>query len=1498
MSMTAAERTELQTLLQKWDPPVGAKGFEGLVAVAVAQVSELPVRLARSGAQFGRDGLSTPGDFVIAFEAKRYTDRPTLQEMTTKAALAADDLHDECEVWACALPTDLGDLAARLRDILDKAGISLLVLDWPTGGLSPLAVLLAAARIQVVEWTNGHGRPADAAELDRLLQRVAAEDGFAAASARLKGELTKATAGLAALARRNWDWAFETLASPGEARSTFGQLIVPAHPTEEAVSRETLRKTLASEVLINEGVTIVLGGEGSGKSWLVADWWLNQHNIPILLFAAGPLHATLNSDASGEEMLAALLSKQHGEPPERWLRRLKRWRRSGNGKVRFSVVLDGLNERAAGKRWATIIDALAPVIGDLGGTLIATCRPSYWERNISRRLRVGVRLVSVGDFEPDELKAFFAAHTLDLDQTPGDLHNFLANPRVAALAVKILPRLPNASMLSRDRLLLEYWRSRIEERGDDVAHNDDEFSDLLAEHARQFRDTGKVRFARSRLSQLSEQVVFGGRSYDDDLAEMAEGRFFAPRGNGYEVTGPALPTALGMLLHKELLDADLQDGDAASALIDAALDPVSGFDETANAVAACIALAVAEQSLPSFALIALIVAWFGIQNRSDDSVRSIAASITVDPEPFLDAFEQFSSDGDHRSLLEILHHVRDDAAVRASLSKRLPVWLGNWTAQGERHGRDDPDRLRQAERTKRILEKRDMLLPDERRLLDRATTTVAGDTHLAKAAIQLSIGEPLAHMADAIVGYSLVGALKGHSNNVHQLFCWMLRSNDVDFEATYEAVRHIIKPLCEEAASLPARQAAANSLESLGRREDAAEAQKLWPREPGKSWRRADRLCDVDPLDPSAPPPSSLDIAYATGRSIDPGAVWSSFGATAEDSDLDDIRPSLARFNMPFLASLLRSIVRTAPARREMALRQLSWHLPELSPILETVELDAIRDVISGFGEDGRGIQSSDRWWVLAVLVEAVLPRLPFKERVQVVDGLPARVQLFNRLHEHPATASAEEIECILNSAEGAGPQLIARRLHMLGAVVPQMSPRSRTLIVSWLSHSNDTIAGLAADVVRRAGDDELDQLALASGALDTPAGKEFVQANRTAAFATAVVRQSRYDLVHQVALPNLGWVAGHLGGGSIDHFRCAIDAALEVMLRPLRTAVPDTLDIKLEADDSGGDRRLNFEVREVESDDPYAAFKAAVEGRDPEQWQTERDRAAQELRRFVDGVIAEGAGAVVQSNWLHGLNEMVAADVPHACGWAGRILSADRRGCDQIQAFAASLAAALAPHEPSVAAQLFNSILHARAIVDTLIGRAKVPLRLHALFRAPSHPELDTLRSDLFVAARNDADIETLVVAAASQGAEDYLDQLVEVLITSPLPARQALALTISGFRKPSLKADQILAEDYGPGYLGSVATSALDVSRRARWFQHWSNEALQSDDSTAYWRAADLASRCVSRAGLIDRPDVREGSPAWLHLATWLERLAKGAEKRTKKRGDLLYGLKKPLR
>lgn len=153
-------------------------------------------------------------------------------------------------------------------------------------------------------------------------------------------------------------------------------------------------------------------------------------------------------------------------------------------------------------------------------------------------------------------------------------------------------------------------------------------------------------------------------------------------------------------------------------------------------------------------------------------------------------------------------------------------------------------------------------------------------------------------------------------------------------------------------------------------------------------------------------------------------------------------------------------------------------------------------------------------------------------------------------------------------------------------------------------------------------------------------------------------------------------------------------------------------------------------------------------------------------------------------------------------------------------------------------------------------------------------------------------------MTAATSQRADVVVDGIVDTLLASPIPAQQALALTITGLRSPNASTLALLDQDFGPDWLGTVAGQARDAVRRARWFEHWRDEALAATTGIGFWRAALLSARCVDRRGLVERLDLREGSPAWVSQGSWLERLGKSADKRTKKRSDRLYGDKRPMR
>ncbi|GGE21542.1 hypothetical protein GCM10011529_30240 [Polymorphobacter glacialis] len=290
----ATAREALHDILRTWDPAAGATGFEGLVADALAGFTGYTFRLAKSGSQFGRDAATTAGRFAIAMEAKRYTASVPLQELVGKSTLAAFALTDGIDLWVLAATVEVGEATERqLEQILEKGGISLLTLDWAAAGLPPLAVLLAAVPEHVNEFAKIHLNPSKHAALAAGLADIAADPGFGASLDEIRNKLSPALLGLDAFRHRNADWAEATLGSRRLAQRQFSQFLVPLEDSSLTANRPELRCAIGEAVnrarADAEGDTLVLvaGGEGSGKTWAVTNWWLSADPRPILLLSIG-----------------------------------------------------------------------------------------------------------------------------------------------------------------------------------------------------------------------------------------------------------------------------------------------------------------------------------------------------------------------------------------------------------------------------------------------------------------------------------------------------------------------------------------------------------------------------------------------------------------------------------------------------------------------------------------------------------------------------------------------------------------------------------------------------------------------------------------------------------------------------------------------------------------------------------------------------------------------------------------------------------------------------------------------------------------------------------------------------------------------------------------------------------------------------------------------------------------------------------------------------------
>src|SRR5450759_2263678 len=88
--------------------PDGDKGFEGLMAAVLSDLTKCNFALACAGSQHGRDGQSALDGGTIVFEAKRYDDKLPKDKVYTKILEIAADKTSTTELYilgaTCPIP--------------------------------------------------------------------------------------------------------------------------------------------------------------------------------------------------------------------------------------------------------------------------------------------------------------------------------------------------------------------------------------------------------------------------------------------------------------------------------------------------------------------------------------------------------------------------------------------------------------------------------------------------------------------------------------------------------------------------------------------------------------------------------------------------------------------------------------------------------------------------------------------------------------------------------------------------------------------------------------------------------------------------------------------------------------------------------------------------------------------------------------------------------------------------------------------------------------------------------------------------------------------------------------------------------------------------------------------------------------------------------------------------------------------------------------------------
>jgi hypothetical protein len=530
----------------------GVDGFEGLLASVLSEICGQPFRLASSGSQRGRDGDSAFDAGATYFEAKLYRGGVPRATVSSKILDLSVDDKGQVDTWAlCATSAIHAQHVDLYREALAKVGIGCLILDWLENTLPPLATLLAMAASTAEQFLKDHSTDKPkVAGIRAHLDAIAADSQFLAVAAGVRGLLREPAQGLGIAKAANKTWLVEAFSDRSEARLVFGQPLAPLDPEgiTWAERPELVGKLSGGFSGPPDNVAfIVIGDEGTGKSWLVAKGWLASNLSPLLaVFTADELRLpAATSDLEG--VLIAKLVAQTGDTltdavKRRWQRRFKGWRENPKSdNIRLTVWVDGLNQSQEFP-WPRWIDGAVKFLFKIGGRLIVTTNERHFAR-IRGVITSDVRRVIVEEWKESELKAILAVKSIASDRLSADVFNFLRNPRILGIAIDLLDAkdIERFEELTVGRLLFEHIRRCERDKTSAVPAR--EFARDLQAHA-------ETIIGRLSSQQHDDLKLFDAR-LNARLKAVSQSRFFESvpgEPDFYEIRDEGLPLALGLAL--------------------------------------------------------------------------------------------------------------------------------------------------------------------------------------------------------------------------------------------------------------------------------------------------------------------------------------------------------------------------------------------------------------------------------------------------------------------------------------------------------------------------------------------------------------------------------------------------------------------------------------------------------------------------------------------------------------------------------------------------------------------------------------------------------------------------------------------------------------------------------------------------------------------------------------------------------------------------------------
>jgi len=1512
--------------------PAGYDGFEGLIAKLLERLTGQSFYLSLSGRQEGRDLASNS----LMVECKRYDDSTSLKSDELLAKFAASTLNGiKPDLWMVVTTKRLGEQHRnQLRDFSQQNGVAYFSIDAQDDEHSFLAALCAYAPEITVDhleesceklkdtekYFRSRSEADDSArilkdEFAPYLHALKKNPEVVAKAKNLKQELSTQNIGY-----DNWrhvqnGWLCKRLQDKTESEAAFsqnlavraeGQFFIPRKAAKEALDNWFANWSKQNDFFV------MLGEEGDGKTWAVADWLSDtlSADFPVIFLPSG-MAACNELDTLLPEIIAKQLKEPYGGY---WQKRLQRWlERPAVDTPLVLLVMDGLNERPD-MEWQQLLAKFAVEPWCSRAAVLMTCRKKFWDEHLKSVEKVSC--VTLGPYNDTELKQALAAKNLTRDNFDENLIDLLRIPRYFDLTLRLRERMDSEGEITRERLIYEDWRDKQERKlGKSLSH--EAFQTLISDLSDRLSKSEKKRISQEELNT----AVPANEDSNALLAELSSGRVLNRHRGNWTINRDYLILGLGLLLAYEVADA-AEDGRDLAEVVAHFQEPQQDMDLKVSICAMALYHALGEKEWPEEIHLALFNAWVSGRNIQEDDWRRITAYLPVRPEVYLRMMEQaWLGHADNLGLQNafmagfLKFGARD--IVRSTLIPFFERWMGFVHPDGHtgRHAQDDQNRLEEGRQDVRQALGHDFS-DSHCELFDYRLTRTEdeGLLRLSRFALAIISQQPRTPYIRVMVTGVVAGMVMGRPDFYEQL-SWVLRTAKDDIEKSIlSEVAELLKfpqPTAQKVADfllralgtetswqrrecISAKYKKQNPLQQLYKEQPCINRLFNWTREhyldcldlfessPANLNAIVSKLQDIA-VDPSCTVPEKFSPLFMqTGKDINLKYFQSNKnGQTGEDIDFRNMEPALCAYCPERFAEIINELAGQLPEREQSSRWLLSMVIYEHLLILNEEARSAVEEAwrISLSEISGH----NDAFFTESTLFACILRGKNFDQQIDFIEG---RSDDYNWCRgEYPLVRNIDEPSKLARVTEKlANIPISTQRFKFLINLLPsliELDQQILELLPKFSKIDNSLTRWHALAVFTHTRNPQAIQSVLNSDWCSAQAGSDFERYWGSKLLAEHGLSLPFSEILKRVSLQMLGYAVRKRGceKDEVADFGKALHKLWHsVATRPfeLPIEVEDiSVKINLPEPEYDFDYSLHTDTEDhigfnfVSSSSIWGGSSYRSSGKDDEKKTSFKDsmkdamnhelqtlinqQAKEPVQKLAESLRESGNQLFLEKFRTDALAEVVITCPEYVNLWLVTALEQDTEMLVRCRGFYEALCEVLLEQQPEQGKQLFWRLHHENRL-RLIDYTTEIPNLLFGLFRAGNSEAVCKLRKSLLENALCDDDLFEITLLAQWHNRHEWhewLEKIITTYLQSDFSLDIAKGLFLLGFMDTPSAGEQLddwIAEKKS-SWLHDCARKAKIIHDRNQWAHHWFERFVNHKEPLQAWAAFRLFLRCVDR-------------------------------------------------